>query len=106
MNLLKTLLAAAAAGTIVLAFRDVENGRWLQPAIPGRGGNADDLGLDEDDEEPVLGYDGMDRDTLIDWLGDAALDEPTLRRVRRYELFHENRQPVLDAIEDLLGAAV
>lgn len=105
MNLLKTLLAAAAVGTIVLAFRDVENGRWLQPALPGAGLSGEPEG-DEDDEEPVLGYDGMDRDTLIDWLGDADLDTALLRRIRRYELFHENRQPVLDALEDLMGAGV
>jgi hypothetical protein len=104
MNLLKTLLAAAAAGIIVLAFRDGDNARWLQPALPGRGPGGPDL--DEDDEEPVLGYDGMDRDTLIDWLGQAELEEATLRRVRRYELFNQNRQPVLDAVEDLLSAGV
>jgi hypothetical protein len=103
MKLLKTLLATAAVGAIVIAFRDVEGGRWLRPAVPGRGGmDLDDLGFE--DEEPVLGFDGMDRDTLIDWLGEAELDDQALRRIRGYEITHQGRQPVLDALEDLLGA--
>jgi hypothetical protein len=110
-NTFKVLLGAAAAGAIVLAFRDFENGGWLQPAVPGgrwpEGGNL--LLEDEDDEaelleEPVLGYDGMDRDMLVDWLDDADLDERTLLRVRRYEVANENREPVLDRIDDLLAA--
>ena len=56
------------------------------------------------DEEPVLGYDGMDRDTLIDWLRDSALDEETLLRIERYEQAKENREPVLDAVDDLLAS--
>jgi hypothetical protein len=105
MKLLKTLLATAAVGAIVLAFRDVEGGRWLRPAVPGRGGRTEHE-LDYDEEEPVLGFDGMDRDTLIDWLGEVELDDDTLRRIRSYELINQARQPVLDAIEDLLGARV
>jgi hypothetical protein len=105
MNLLKTLLATAAVGAIVIAFRDVDEGRWLRPAIPGRAGWMDE-DLADDEEEPVLGFDGMDRDTLIDWLGRVDLDDETLRRIRRYELAHQARQPVLDAVEDLLGARV
>jgi hypothetical protein len=106
MNLLKTVVAAAAAATIVLAFRDVENGRWLQPALPGRTGWDGEDDEDEGGEEPVLGYDGMDRDTLIDWLGEADLDDADLVRIRRYELANAARQPVLDAIEDLMGVGV
>jgi hypothetical protein len=109
MNFLKVLLGAAAAGTIVLAFRDFEGGGWLQPAIPGGGWAEGDLLLEEDDdetleEEPVLGYDGMDRDTLIAWLEDADLDEATLLRIRRYETGNQDREPVLDRIDDLLAA--
>jgi hypothetical protein len=109
MNFLKVLLGAAAAGTIVLAFRDFEGGGWLPPAIPGGGWGEGDLLLEEDDdetieEEPVLGYDGMDRDTLIAWLEDADLDEATLLRIRRYETGNQDREPVLDRIDDLLGA--
>ena len=108
MNYLKMLLGAAAAGTIVLAFRDFEGGGWLQPALPGGGWSERDLLLEEDDdealaEEPVLGYDGMDRDTLIAWLDDADLDEATLLRIRRYETANQAREPVLDRIDDLLA---
>ena len=109
MNYLKVLLGAAAAGTIVLAFRDFEGGGWLHPALPGGGWAERDLLLEEDDdealaEEPVLGYDGMDRDTLIAWLDDADLDEATLLRIRRYETASQDREPVLDRIDDLLAS--
>jgi hypothetical protein len=109
MSYLKVLLGAVAAGTIVLAFRDFEGGGWLQPALPGAGWDEGDLLLEEDeegelDEEPVLGYDGMDRDTLVAWLDDAGLDEATLLRIRRYETAHEDREAVLDRIDDLLAS--
>jgi hypothetical protein len=51
----------------------------------------------------VLGYDGMDRDTVVDWLREASLDEATLLRMERYEKAHHNREPVLDAITDQLS---
>jgi hypothetical protein len=108
MNYLKMMLGAAAAGTIALAFRDFDNGGWLPPALPGAGLGGGDVLLEDDDEElaeePVLGYDGMDRDTLVEWLDDAGLDEATLLRIRRYEESGEDREPVLDKIDDLLGA--
>jgi hypothetical protein len=108
MNFLKVLLGAAAAGTIMLAFRDFEGDGWLQPALPGGRWAEGDLLLEEDDdeallEEPVLGYDGMDRDTLLEWLDDADLDEATLLRIRRYETATQDREPVLDRIDDLLA---
>lgn len=106
MRVLKVLLGVAAVGAIALAFRDFRNERWLEPALPG--------GLDDDEgdlleaeaglEEPILGYDGMDRDTLVDWLDDADLDEETLLRIRRYEEAGEAREPVLDKVDDLLAA--
>jgi hypothetical protein len=108
MNALKVLVGAAAAGTIALAFRDFANGGWLQPALPGGGwaGGGDLLEEDQEEllEEPVLGYDGMDRDTLVSWLDDADLDEATLLRVRRYEQATQDREPVLDKVDDLLAA--
>jgi hypothetical protein len=108
MNYLKLVLGAAAAGTIMLAFRDFDNGGWLQPALPGGGLGGDGVMLEEDDEEqpeePVLGYDGMDRDTLLEWLDDADLDEATLLRMRRYESAGEDREAVVDKIDDLLAA--
>ena len=109
MNALKVVLGAVAAGTIVLAFRDFEGGGWLQPALPGGEWAEGDLLLEEDEdeallEEPVLGYDGMDRDTLIAWMDDADLDEATLLRIRRYEVANQDREPVLDRIDDLLAS--
>src|SRR5215218_6037078 len=104
MRALKVLIGAAAGAAIVLALRDYRNGGWLRPAVPG-GYRLDDGDLrledDEDDllEEPVLGYDGMDRDTLVDWLDDADLDERALLDIRRYELGTGNREPVLDKID-------
>ena len=105
MRVLKVLLGVAAVGAIALAFRDFRNERWLEPALPG--GLDDDgdlLEAEEELEEPVLGYDGMDRDTLVDWLDDADLDEETLLRIRRYEEATEAREPVLDKVDDLLAA--
>jgi len=108
MRALKVLIGVAAGAAILLALRDYRNGGWLRPAVSG-GYRLDDGDLlleDEDEliEEPVLGYDGMDRDTLVDWLEDADLDESALLRIRRYEETTGNREPVMDKIDDLLGA--
>jgi hypothetical protein len=108
MRLGRILLGAVAVGAIVVAFRDVRGGRWLLPALGGAE-DEDELleeleGEDEVEEEPVLGYDGMDRDTVVDWLRDATLDEATLLRMERYERGHENREPVLEVITDQLTA--
>ncbi len=106
MRVLKVLLGAAAVGAIALAFRDFRNQRWLEPALPGGGGDDGDLmeAAEAEMEEPILGYDGMDRDTLVDWLDDADLDEEALLRIRRYEEATEARGPVLDKVDDLLAA--
>lgn len=96
MNLLKALVAAAAVGVIAVAFRDSESGGWLPL---GGSGTASDPG---DTPEPFLGYDGMDRDTLIDFLGSSDLDRAMLLRVQAYEMAHHGRGVVLDAIADLL----
>jgi len=111
----KLALGAAAVGVIAFAFRGALRGGSLRgalddgarPALPlrGRGGADGALGeYADDDEEPVLGYDGMDRDTLVEWLRDSSLDEETLLRIKRYERTRENREPVLDAVGDLLAA--
>jgi hypothetical protein len=106
MRLGRILLGAAAIAAIVVAFRDFDGGRWLPPALGGDDGDELDR-LDAEpqvEEEPVLGYDGMDRDTVVDWLREATLDEATLMRMERYERAHANREPVLDAIADQLTA--
>lgn len=94
MNLLKLLAVGAVAGVVVAAFRDAENGGWLPLggfAEPEPGGT-----------EPVLGYDGMDRDTLIDWLAAAELDRATLLEIRTYEAANRARKPVINALADML----
>ena len=99
---LKVLIGMAAVGVVAAAFRDSARQRWLRPAVP--------FGDDEDDtggylpggQEPVLGYDGMDRDTLLDWLRDADLDHGTLLRIQAYESANLARGPVLDAVADML----
>lgn len=98
-RLLKTLVGVAALGLVAVAFRDSVRGRWLRPALPGEEeGEAGTAG----GEEPVLGYDGMDRDTLLDWLVDADLDRDTLLRIRAYETANLAREPVLEAVDELL----
>jgi hypothetical protein len=107
MKLGRILLGAAAVAAIAVAYRDFRGQRWLLPTM---GGDDEDDLLDEMEadeaveEEPVLGYDGMDRDTVVDWLRDATLDEATLLRMERYEKAHENREPVLEVIADQLTA--
>jgi hypothetical protein len=109
----KIALGAAAVGVIAFAFRGALRGGSLEATLdegarpaPRRAPSADGaIGEYADaDEEPVLGYDGMDRDTLVEWLRDSSLDEETLLRIERYERQHENREPVLDAVDDLLAA--
>ena len=95
----KFLLGVAAAGVVAVAFRDFTNRRWLRPALPGAEDDAGDAEL----AEPILGYDGMDRDTLIDWLRDAQLDEETLLSIRAYEEATEGRMIVLETVDELLS---
>ena len=108
----KFALGAAAVAVIALAFRGALRGGSLEAALEGndRGDGRGFVGGEgvgeyaDDDEEPVLGYDGMDRDSLIEGLRDASLDEETLLHIERYERARENREPVLDAVGDLLAS--
>jgi hypothetical protein len=98
---LKVLIGFAAVGVVAAAFRDTARRRWLRPAVPFGDDDADgDFALGG--QEPVLGYDGMDRDTLLDWLGEADLDRGTLLRIQAYESANLARTPVLEAVEDML----
>jgi hypothetical protein len=103
MRLLKLLAVTAAVTTIMLAFRDRESGAWILPEL----GLGDDEREADDVEtggaEPVLGYDGMDVETLLDWLEDADLDEETLLEIEAYERGHRNRGAVLEALGAMIG---
>lgn len=99
---LKVLIGVAAVGVVAAAFRDSARRRWLRPAVPFAGDD-EDAGIAPGGQEPVLGYDGMDRDTLLDWLRDADLDHGTLLRIQAYESANLARGPVLDAVEDMLA---
>jgi len=103
MRLLRILLGLAAVGVVVAAFRDSRTQRWLRPATSGGDDEDDRLPTALETEEPVLGYDGMDRDTLVDWLGEADLDRDTLLRIHAYESANMARGSVLDTVDDLLG---
>jgi len=54
-------------------------------------------------EEPILGYDGMDQETILEWVEEAGLDEESVERILEYEEATRRRQPVLDALHDLLA---
>lgn len=96
MNKLRWLIAGIAVGVIVVAFRDMERHAWITPPLPGRGSETDE-------EEPVLGYDGMDQETLFDWIAEADLDDDTIDRILDYERAHADREPVIEALEGLRG---
>ena len=95
MNLLKLLVAGAAIGVIVIAFRDFDQGRWIAPPL-GAGGE------DQDEAEPILGYDGMDVDAILDWFDQTGPDRATLVRMRDYETHHLAREAVIEAIGERL----
>lgn len=95
MKLLKLILAAVSLGAIYAVLRGPQPPRDRPSATPRPE-------TPPEDAEPVLGYDGMDMDTLIPWLESADLDNATLQRIRRYERSHRGRETVLAAIDDLL----
>lgn len=91
MNVFRTLLGGLAGGAAGVAVRAILRGGKQDPR-PSTGA---------DDVEPVLGYDGMDRDTLLDWLDRAELDADTVGRIRRYETERENRAPILARLNEM-----
>ena len=94
MRALRLLVGLGLVGGAVVALRQVIARAGAAPARPGA--------VEPGGEEPVLGYDGMDRDTLIDWLSDADLDREALLRVRAYEEANRARESVLEAVAALL----
>ncbi len=45
----------------------------------------------------------MDQETLLDWIEEAEVDDVTAARIAKYEEANRHRQPVLDALQELLG---
>lgn len=95
-TLLRLLIAGAALTVVYIALREPD-------APPRSRGLRERRGAPADETEPVLGYDGMDLETLLPWLEAAELDDDTLERVRAYERRHRAREAVLDTLDDLLG---
>ena len=96
MKTLKLLLAGLVVGVAIVALRDRDGASLLAPA-GRRSGPAE-----ADGEEPVLGYDGMDQETLLDWLSSASLDRETLERIHAYEQATRGREEVLLAVGDMV----
>lgn len=57
----------------------------------------------EDQQEPILGYDGMDQETLLEWLDDAELDGDQIEQIIRYEERHARREPILTNLHERIG---
>ena len=96
MKAWRWIAAVAMVGGAVVLLRELS----ARGAFP-RASDAPD-GIEPGGEEPVLGYDGMDRDTLIDWLSEADLDHESLTRIREYETANRGRESVLEAVANLL----
>jgi hypothetical protein len=98
MNRLKWFAGGLLLGLVLSGLRDQDRGDWVSA---GRMGEDRDSDVDLE-EEPVLGYDGMDQETILDWIDGATLDDETIERMIRYESGNRRRGPVLDVLHDLL----
>jgi len=98
MNRLIWFAGGLLIGLVLSTLRDQDRGDWARAGQTSEGMDGDD-GIEE---EPVLGYDGMDQETLLDWIEGATLDDETIERMIRYESGNRRRAPVLDVLHDLL----
>lgn len=92
MKTLQWMLAGVAVGVIIIALREL---RYRSPESAG-------LESIAEGPEPVLGYDSMDQETILEWLPEADLDPDLLEEIGRYEEATRAREPVLALIDDLL----
>lgn len=96
------LVGAAAAFGLAAAWAYLTRGPALEPAARGGPRAGRPAAPVHEEEEPILGYDGMDRDTLVAWIRDADLDEDTLIRIHEYEATNEGRERVLRTVSEML----
>jgi len=92
MKTLQWMLAGVAVGLIIAAVRELRYRSLASAALVSIA----------DGPEPVLGYDGMDQEAILEWLPYAELDADLLEEIGRYEVATRAREPVLDLIDDLL----
>lgn len=59
-------------------------------------------GMVSPDPEPILGFDGMTVDDVLDWIRDADPDPALLRRILGYERGHRRRDPIIRECRDRL----
>lgn len=59
-------------------------------------------GVATPDEEPFLGYDGLDLDRVLDWIRDADPDPDQLRAILAYEGRHLGREAIVEECRDRL----
>ncbi|HEX7052279.1 MAG TPA: hypothetical protein VF188_18880 [Longimicrobiales bacterium] len=52
--------------------------------------------------EPFLGYDGLEVDDVIQWIGESDPEPSLLRAILTYEREHRRREPVLRTCRDRL----
>lgn len=52
--------------------------------------------------EPILGYDGMDLDTVLGWIEDVDPEPNRLRALLAYERTHRDREAVVKECRDRL----
>lgn len=91
MKTLQWMVAGVTIGIIIVALRELRY-RSLDAGY----------GSMEEVPEPILGYDGMDQETVLEWLPDADLDPELLAEIGRYEESTRGREPVLSLIDELL----
>ncbi len=92
MKTLEWMVLGLAGGMLVAGIREIRRRR-------AHGGYI----FIAEFEEPVLGYDGMDQETLMEWLEDAWLNEEQLETILEYEDATLCREPVLALVDELMG---
>jgi len=96
MKTLRWIVAGLVLGLIGSALRNVMRGDTGATPPQRRA-------IEPNGPEPVLGYDGMDQETLLEWLPAAGLDFETLDEIIQYEEANLQREVVLELLEEMAG---